>query len=49
MVQLMEEGKLKNHVTIVKGLENAPMALNDLFAGKNLGKMLVEVSSPSKL
>jgi NADPH-dependent curcumin reductase CurA len=49
MVELMKQGKLKNHVTIVRGLENAPSALNDLFAGKNLGKMLVEVSPSPKL
>jgi NADPH-dependent curcumin reductase CurA len=38
------EGKLRNQVDIVDGLENAPEALNRLFTGQNLGKQLVRVA-----
>ena len=36
-------GKLKDRETIVKGLEKAPDAINMLFTGENIGKMLVEL------
>ena len=32
------EGKIKNQVDVVEGLENAPDALRRLFTGENLGK-----------
>ena len=32
------EGKIKNQVDVVEGLENAPDALRRLFKGENLGK-----------
>ncbi|MGD9896963.1 MAG: NADP-dependent oxidoreductase, partial [Candidatus Methylacidiphilaceae bacterium] len=35
------EGKLRYEETIVEGLENAPAALQDLFQGKSLGKLVV--------
>jgi len=41
---LLAEGKLKYDETIVDGLENAPTALNDLFGGSNVGKLLIKVS-----
>ncbi|MGY5849456.1 NADP-dependent oxidoreductase [Salegentibacter sp. F14] len=37
------EGKLKYEETIRKGFENTPQAFLDLFAGKNKGKMIVEI------
>lgn len=38
------EGKLKRSETITRGgLEEAPGLLMDLFEGKNVGKMLLEV------
>ena len=40
------EGKLKNRVDVVEGLENAPDALRRLFTGDNLGKQLVKVGDP---
>jgi NADPH-dependent curcumin reductase len=40
------EGRLKNQVDIVDGLENAPEAFQRLFTGENLGKQLVRVAEP---
>jgi len=40
------EGKLKHRDTIVEGLEQAPTAVNLLFDGGNLGKLLVKVADP---
>jgi NADPH-dependent curcumin reductase CurA len=40
------EGKLRNRVDVVEGLENAPDALRRLFTGDNLGKQLVKVAEP---
>ena len=37
-------GKIQYRLDIVKGLENAPRALNKLFDGSNQGKLIVEVS-----
>ncbi|KEY67997.1 hypothetical protein S7711_09327 [Stachybotrys chartarum IBT 7711] len=40
------EGKLRSTTTVLKGgLEAAPQALVDLFAGKNTGKCLVEITA----
>jgi NADPH-dependent curcumin reductase CurA len=38
------EGKIKNQVDVVEGLENAPDALRRLFTGENLGKQLVKIA-----
>ncbi|MAN47492.1 MAG: NADP-dependent oxidoreductase [Alphaproteobacteria bacterium] len=46
MAGWLMEGKLKFETDIVKGLENAPASLSRLFEGKNLGKLIVEVSEP---
>lgn len=40
------EGKLQFASDVVKGFENAPASLERLFTGKNLGKLMVEVSPP---
>jgi NADPH-dependent curcumin reductase CurA len=37
-------GKLKSRETIVKGLEKAPEAINMLFRGDNIGKLIVELA-----
>lgn len=39
----MGEGKLKSEETIVEGFEELPNALNMLFAGKNTGKLVVNI------
>jgi NADPH-dependent curcumin reductase CurA len=36
-------GKLKDKHTVVKGLEKAPDAINMLFRGDNIGKLIVEL------
>ena len=44
LAQWVVEGKLKHRETIVDGLENAPVAVNRLFDGGNIGKLVVKVS-----
>jgi hypothetical protein len=46
LARWVAEGKLKNQVDIVDGLENAPDAFRRLFTGDNLGKQLVRVAEP---
>jgi NADPH-dependent curcumin reductase CurA len=41
------EGKIKNQIDVVEGLENAPDALARLFTGENLGKQLIKVADPA--
>jgi NADPH-dependent curcumin reductase len=41
------EGKLRDRVDVVDGLENAPDALRRLFTGQNVGKQLVRIAEPS--
>jgi NADPH-dependent curcumin reductase CurA len=43
----MREGRLKDRVDVVHGLENAPAALLRLFEGRNQGKQLVRLAAPS--
>ena len=37
------EGKLVYKTDVVEGLDNAPAALNRLFSGANLGKVMVKL------
>jgi NADPH-dependent curcumin reductase CurA len=41
--QWVAEGKVKDRHTIVEGLEHAPEAVNMLFDGENVGKLIVKV------
>ena len=41
--RLFAAGKVRSRAHIVQGLENAPDAIDLLFAGKNTGKLIVEV------
>ena len=41
------EGKIKNQIDVVEGLENTPDAFRRLFTGENLGKQLVKVADPA--
>lgn len=45
MTAWLKEGKVQYKEQVVKGLENAPSALNDLLVGKNFGKMVVKVGN----
>jgi NADPH-dependent curcumin reductase len=42
--QWVLQGKLKSKETIVEGLENAPAAVNMLFDGINVGKLIVKIA-----
>lgn len=43
LAQWVMEGRIKHRETIVEGLEQAPEAVNMLFDGGNLGKLVVKV------
>jgi NADPH-dependent curcumin reductase len=36
-------GKLKDRETVVEGLERVPAAINMLFTGGNIGKLIVKL------
>jgi hypothetical protein len=40
----MAEGRLKYRTDLVEGIEQVPVAVNRLFSGANIGKLLVRVS-----
>jgi hypothetical protein len=40
---LVQGGRIKVRETVVEGLEQAPQAFLDLFAGANTGKMIVKI------
>ncbi len=42
----LKQGKLKVRETVVEGLENAPTALNRLFDGTNIGKLMIKIADP---
>lgn len=42
-----DEGRLVHRQTVYEGIESCVDALNGLFTGTNIGKMLVKVSEPS--
>ena len=43
LAQWLMEGKLKARETVVEGLDKAPEALNMLFDGSNIGKLIVKI------
>jgi NADPH-dependent curcumin reductase CurA len=47
LAQWMRDGKLRDRVDVLDGLENAPAALLRLFSGENQGKQLVHVADPA--
>lgn len=46
LAQWVMEGKIKSKETIVEGLEKAPTAVNMLFDGANIGKLIVKIADP---
>jgi NADPH-dependent curcumin reductase len=44
LLDLYRRDKIKAPAHIIKGMENAPQALDLLFSGKNRGKLIIEVS-----
>ncbi len=46
MLWWLKRGRIKDRSTIVKGLDNAPQALTQLFKGENIGKLLIEIDEP---
>jgi len=40
----LSEGRLQHRETVAEGLESAPVALNQLFDGTNIGKLVVHVA-----
>jgi len=47
--QWEQEGKLVHRQTIYEGIESCVNAMNGLFTGANIGKMLVKVSEPTQV
>ena len=47
LMQWLMAGKLVHRETVVDGLENAPEALNRLFDGDKMGKLMVRVAEPA--
>jgi NADPH-dependent curcumin reductase CurA len=45
LAQWLKEGKLKSREDIVKGFERFPETLLKLFAGENVGKLILEVGA----
>jgi len=43
------EGRLIHRETVLTGLESCVEALNGLFTGANIGKMLVKISDPTRM
>jgi NADPH-dependent curcumin reductase len=44
MLRWMQEGRLKFRTDVVDGLQHAPQAINKLYEGANMGKLVVKVS-----
>ncbi len=42
------EGRIKARTHLVQGLEHAPESLADIFHGSNIGKTIIQVSSPGQ-
>jgi NADPH-dependent curcumin reductase CurA len=49
MQEWMRTGRLKYREDVVRGIENAPAAFLGLLAGRNFGKLLIQVSPPETM
>lgn len=47
MLWWLKTGRIKDRSTIVRGLDQAPQALTQLFTGQNTGKLIVEIDEPA--
>jgi len=49
LMQLVQQGKLKPVLdpTPFHGLEDIPKAIDHMYAGRNVGKVVVRISDPS--
>src|SRR5271154_719039 len=47
LTQWHAEGRIKNQIDLVEGLEAAPKALINIFTGGNLGKQMLHLSDPT--
>jgi len=43
MMEWLKDGKIKYEETIRNGLESTPKAFLEMFAGENIGKMVVKL------
>jgi NADPH-dependent curcumin reductase CurA len=43
MLWWLKRGRIKDRQTLVRGLDQAPQALTQLFTGQNIGKLIVEI------
>jgi NADPH-dependent curcumin reductase len=48
LTQWHAEGKIKNQIDLVEGLESAPKAIVRLFSGGNLGKQMMHLCDQLK-
>lgn len=46
MLWWLKRGRIKDRQTLVRGLDNAPQALTQLFTGANTGKLIIEIDEP---
>jgi NADPH-dependent curcumin reductase CurA len=47
LAEWVAQGKIRHKETIVDGLEEAPTAVNRLFDGQNVGKLIVRIADPA--
>ncbi|MDH4190907.1 MAG: NADP-dependent oxidoreductase [Betaproteobacteria bacterium] len=47
MLWWMKRGRVRDRYTVVRGLDQAPRALVQLFNGENFGKLIVEIDEPN--
>jgi NADPH-dependent curcumin reductase len=46
MLWWLKRGRVRDRHTLVRGLDQAPQALTQLFTGENTGKLIVEIDAP---
>lgn len=46
MLWWLKRGRIRDRQTLVRGLDQAPQALTQLFTGANTGKLIIEIDEP---